>query len=142
MAFIQGTNVLIEFETSTPDVYAALYCSKEASIDINASLLKVTDTINGQFDAFIGQSINATMKTSALARIDTTSAGPYGFPEVADILLGFTKVKVRFQLQDTLGNFKYAVADGFIQNLAVNATIFSLAETSLSIQISGAITIT
>lgn len=141
MAFINGMNVLIEFETSTPGVYTSLYCCKEATIDINASLLKVTDTVNGQFDAYIGQSINGTMKTSALARIDGSSSGPYGFQEVANITLGLQKIQVKYQLQDTLGNISYCTAYGFITNLSATATVFSLAETSLSIQLSGAITV-
>ncbi len=141
MAFINGKNVVIEFETTTPGTYAALYCCKDAAIELAADLLKSTDTNDGKFAAFIGQSISGTIRTSALARIDTDGS-PYGLPETFDLFINLTKVRVRMTLTDNASNTKYFQAYGYIQNLGLNASVFGLAEQAVSIQLSGAITLT
>lgn len=137
MAFINGTNVIIGFETEEEDVFTYLYCAKDASIDIAADLLKVTDTVNGQFAAFTGSGVSGTMTTSGLMRIDAA----YDFRNLAAATLALTKIKVRFTIQDMGGSDAYFEAFGFITSLSGSATVFSLAENSVTIQLSGLITI-
>ena len=136
MAFVK--NVLLEFRTSTgPDVYTMVYCASDASIEIAIDTVKITDTVNGKFNKILPIGVSGTMQVKGLVRIDST----LGLPELAQLALDLTPVKVRYSITDTGGVIKRFLASGYITSVGVGWTVFSLAENNISITLSGIITI-
>ena len=131
MAFIYGNNIAVSIDNNL------LGYSNDASIEITAELLKVTDTINGQFAAFTGAGVSGTMTTAGFARVDTQ----YGIKDIAALILNLTKVNVKFTIQDMDNNQAYFQAEGFITSLTGNGTVFGLMDSGLTIQLSGIISI-
>ncbi len=132
--FIKGKNVLLEYGTGDPLVWTPFLCAKSADVSLDQELLKITDTVNGKFAAFLPVGISGTMATSGLVKYDDDTFDP------VDMLLGQTKLRVRFTMNEADGpGQKYLQADGFVQAYNISASVFDLAEQGLTIQLSGLI---
>lgn len=135
MSFIKGKNVLIEYQDPDLFTWSPILCAKSCDIKISHGLLKVTDTINGVFAAYLSESLSGVMTTSGLVKYDLGDA-----VDPIDLILNRNKIKVRFTINDTDGTaVKYLESEGFIQELGLTASVFALAEQGITIQLSGII---
>jgi len=134
MSFIRGKNVLLEYLADDSVDWVPFLCAKSCEIALTQSLLKVTDTVNGKFPAFIPESVSGTMTTSGLIKYDIDTVDPI------DLILQQKKLRVRFTINDENGNrVKYLQSEGFITGLNMSAGVFALAEQGITIQLSGLI---
>jgi hypothetical protein len=132
--YIRGKNVLLETGTGDPLVWTPVLCAKSCDVSLEQELLKITDTVNGKFAAFLPVGVSGTMSTSGLIRYDDETFDP------VDMLLQQTKLRVRFTMNEDDGlTQKYLQADGFVQSHNISASVFDLAEQGLTIQLSGLI---
>lgn len=132
--FIKGKNVLLETGAGDPLVWTPFLCAKSCDVSLDQELLKVTDTVNGKFAAFLPVGISGTMSTSGLIKFDADTFDP------VEMLLNQTKLRVRFTMNAEDGlTQKYLQADGFVQSANISASVFDLAEQGLTIQLSGLI---
>lgn len=134
MAWVQ--NIVIEVQqTVTPFAWVPFYCAKDGQLQINADVLKITDTVNGQFNKILPVGVSGSMSLNSLIRLDST----FGLPEVADKILNSIEVTVSFTMTDTNGVIKRFTSNGYITALGAGFTVFSLGESAVTITLSGLI---
>jgi len=134
MSFIRGKNVLLEYLADDSVDWVPFLCAKSCEIELSQSLLKVTDTVNGQFAKFIPDGLSGVMSTSGLIKYDIDIVDPI------DLILDQRKLRVRWTINDESGStVKYLQADAYITTLSMSASVFALAEQNLSFQLSGII---
>lgn len=135
--FIKGKNVLLEYGIEDPPdtwEYFPFLCAKSCEVALSQELLKITDTVNGKFAAFLPVGIAGTMTTSGLIKYDDDTFNP------VNALLNQTKLRVRFTINSADGlTQKYLTAFAFAQDYSISGGVFDLAEQGLTLQLSGLI---